>query len=339
LEVVDPDFEYYTSSSKKIMRFLAQFSTSIASGSIDEAYLDVSHYFENTEITNQTVVKLAQYIQGRLLKELGFPSNIGISTNRFLAKMASELRKPFAIETLFVSEIEAKLWPLAVGDMYGIGKKSAALLIYINVKTIGDLALFENDRLLENLLGKHILEQQMRARGIFSENQSIVKQREAVISISQSRTFKEDVAELVVIERKLAELWANIVEDVSYKKHKVRCIKVFYKTSDFQTMQRSHTFKDYSNNFALLLEKGMELFLSLWDGEAIRLVGIGVSDFIEQKRHAEQLNLFEMDKKAFAKTIQTERKKSVLELLEKSHGLMTGKDLLEKRRKENGSKN
>lgn len=336
LEIVSPDMEYYVSSSKKIMRFLQQFTTSIASASIDEAYLDVSHYFEEKEANPENILKLARFIQGKLLKELGFPCNIGISSNRFLAKMASELRKPFVLETIFVSEIEEKLWPLPVDMMHGVGKKSASMLKYLNIKTIGDFALFENEILLQKLLGNHILEQQQRARGIFTKEQEVVKEREHRISISHSRTFSEDVTEFVVIERKLAELWESVVHELGTKK--VRVIKVFYKQSDFQTMQRSHTLKDYTDDYAALYKKAMDLFLMLWDGEDVRLVGIGVADMIERAQHVEQLNLFQLDKTALLKKVQQEKKEAALAFVDASYKVMTGKDFMEKRKNENGSK-
>lgn len=337
IEIIPPDMEYYISYSKKIMQFLKQFSQHIASASVDEAYVDVTHYFEKTPSTPENVRKLASFIQAKLLKELGLPSNIGISTTRFLAKMASELRKPFVIESIYIDEIEQKLWPLPIGMMYGIGKKSTALLEYIHIKTIGEFAIFENEILLERLLGKHILEQQQYARGIFIQSQSVVKQREEALSISQSRTFLEDVTEYITLEKKLSDLWGNIVDEVKRKNHKVRCIKVFYKQEDFHTMQRSQTMPDYSDDFDAIYKDALALFLMLWDGEPIRLVGIGVSDFIEKQRHAEQLNLFQMNTAELARKVQKEKVHSALSLLPRKYGLMTGKDLLEKRNNDGNS--
>jgi Nucleotidyltransferase/DNA polymerase involved in DNA repair len=327
LTIVPPDFEYYRACSKKIMNFLKQFSKEIRVSSIDEAYLDVSHYFENTEISNERVLKLAKYIQTSLLKELGFPCNIGISTTKFLAKMASELRKPFAIETLYLSEIEEKLWPLAIGKMYGIGRKTSEILRYLNIKTIGDFANFENENLLERLLGKHILEQLSYAQGRFiDEKASEIKMREERKSISQSRTFRENVTDMKELIQMLEKLWQNIVNEVKEKQVKFRSIKVFYKQGDFHTMQRSFTFTDFTNDFPEAYKKATELFTSLWDGAEIRLVGIGVADFISQAAHAEQLSIFSLDTEQTVEMIKREKIKAALSL-NKEYNLVTATEL------------
>ena len=333
LIVVEPDFEYYRSCSKKIMHFLTNFSESIRVSSIDEAFIDVTHYFKDTPATPENIMKLAKHIQGTLLKTLGFPCNIGISTNKFLAKMASDLRKPFAIETLFVPEIPEKLWPLPIGKMHGIGKKSAEVLRYIHIKTIGEFAEFPNEKLLTSLLGSHIIRQQQMAQGVYHDTDEEVVEREHKISISQSRTFLEDVRDLAIIERKLLELWKNIEDELTSKQQKFRTIRVFYKRSDFNTLQRSHTLQDYTNDFPRMFKEAMQLFTSLWEGEDVRLVGIGVADFMQVQEHMEQLNLFQLDETNMKKRMQEERKNAVLAQVAESYPLMSGADFARKHAK------
>src|SRR5699024_2137668 len=145
------------------------------------------------------------------------------------------------------------------------------------------------------LLGKSILEQQQYARGIVGHEKEEVKERERKKSISQSRTFLEDESEQAVILEKLKSLWQNIVIEVQKQQLKVRGLKVFYKQSDFHTMQRSITFEDYRADFDRMYQIGVRLLNSLWEGEPIRLIGIGVFDFIAFEQHAEQMNIFQMD--------------------------------------------
>lgn len=331
LIILEPDFTYYRQKSKEIMQFLQQFSPQLNNASIDEAYLDVTHYFTEDNMTSENILKLARFIQARLLKVLGFPCNIGISSNKFLAKMASELDKPFKIESIFVPEIETKLWPLPIGKMHGIGKKTAAVLQYINIKTIGDFATFENDHLLEKLLGRNMLEQQQYARGIVDREAEEVKERERKKSISQSRTFLEDQVEQAIILEKLAELWQNVVNELTEKRQKIRGIRVFYKQSNFQTMQRSITFEDYQSDLSKVYQTALKLFDSLWEGEAVRLIGIGVFDFIAMEQHAEQLNIFQINWNEVPKKIQEEKKASILNTFESKYNITTAKAMLKEK--------
>jgi len=328
ITILEPDFTYYRQKSKEIMNFLQKFTQHIHTASVDEAYIDVTHYFTEETLNKENILKLAKFIQVRLLKELGFPCNIGISTNRFLAKMASELDKPFKVDSIFVSEVEEKLWPLPVRKMHGIGKKTAKVLEYLNIQTIGMFATFENERLLEKLLGKNILEQQQYARGIVDKEKEEVRERERKKSISQSRTFIEDEQEQTIILEKLAELWGNVVQELEKQHLKFKGIKVFYKRSDFQTIQRSITFEDYRSDYERVYQTALKLFNSLWEGEAVRLIGIGVFSFIAKDQHAEQMNIFQIDWEDVPEKVKAEKKASVLELLNQQYKITTAQDLL-----------
>jgi len=310
--IVKPDFAYYRTQSKRIMAFLKQFDPHAAQASIDEAYLDVSHYFVKRVATRTDIFKLAHFIQGKLLKQLGFPCNVGISTNKFLAKMASELDKPFKVASIFVSEIEEKLWPQRIGDMYGIGKKTASVLTHINIKTIGDFATFENEKLLQNLFGPRILRRQQYARGIVDSEQEVVEAVHERKSISHSQTFMEDQTAEKVINEKLTALWQEVVRDVEKKQQKIRGLRVFYKRSDFQTIQRSITFEDYRADWENIYRTAYEMLCRLWDGEPIRLLGIGVFDFIARASHAQQLDLFALDWSHAPRQIQDVRRQSAV---------------------------
>jgi len=337
--IIEPDFPHYRAQSKRIMTFLQQFDPHAAQASIDEAYLDVSHYFAQRVATKVDIFKLAHFIQGKLLKQLGFPCNVGISTNKFLAKMASELDKPFKVASIFVSEVEEKMWPQRIGNMFGIGKKTADVLAHINIKTIGDFATFENEKLLQNLLGPRILQRQQYARGIVDNEQEVVEARHERKSISHSQTFMEDETAEKVIIAKLATLWQSVVRDVEKKQQKVRGLRVFYKRSDFQTVQRSITFEDYRADWESVYTIASDMLYQLWDGEPIRLLGIGVFDFIARARHAQQLDLFALDWTQAPKQIQDVRKQSAVSFVA-AHvpgvRLQTAAALLEKKHKVGG---
>jgi len=310
--LVEPDFPHYRAQSQRIMAFLKQFDPQAAQSSIDEAYLDVSHYFVGRHVKRADIFKLAHFIQGKLFKQLGFPCNVGISTNKFLAKMASELDKPFKVASIFVSEVEEKMWPQRIGKMFGIGQKTASVLEHIHIKTIGDFATFENEKLLQNLFGPRILQKQQYARGIVDSEQEVVEERAERKSISHSRTFMEDQSAEKVIIEKLAELWQAVVTDLEKKQLKIRSLRVFYKQSDFHTVQRSITFEDYRADWKHVYETAQEMLYRLWEGEPIRLLGIGVGEFIARANHAQQLDLFATDWTRVPKQIQAARRQSAV---------------------------
>src|SRR5699024_2653589 len=133
LIVIRPNFNRYREVSTQIFRLLAEITNLIEPVSIDEGFMDVSDVPVHP-------VTLAHQIQEDLLKRLDIPCSIGIGPNKFLAKTASDMKKPLGITILRKRDVQQKLWPLSVDEMYGVGKKTAEKLQRIQIKTIGDLA-------------------------------------------------------------------------------------------------------------------------------------------------------------------------------------------------------
>ena len=133
-----PDFHLYSENSRKMFQILSEYSDRIEQFSIDEGFLD----YTGMERLFGPPIEAAETIRRRIQKELGFTVNIGVSTNKILAKMAGELEKPDKLITLFPEEIEEKLWPLPVEELFMIGKRTAPRLHNMGIHTIGDLAKF-----------------------------------------------------------------------------------------------------------------------------------------------------------------------------------------------------
>ncbi|MDD4445692.1 MAG: DNA polymerase IV, partial [Eubacteriales bacterium] len=143
LLVVPPDYDLYMNCSDAMYGILRQYSPLIQRYSIDECFVDYTasaHRFGDP-------LSLAERIRERMRRELGFTVNIGISCNKLLAKMASELEKPDRIHTLFPEEIESKMWPLPVAELFMVGRATAARLARINIRTIGELAAMDRHQL------------------------------------------------------------------------------------------------------------------------------------------------------------------------------------------------
>src|SRR5699024_2729095 len=135
LLVMRPNFERYRAASRKIFRMMAQSSPLIEPVSIDERYLDITgcaHF--------GTPIEIAQGLQDAFMQQLSLPASIGIAPNKFLAKTASDMKKPLGITILRKRDLQTKLWPLQVGEMHGIGNRTEEKLNELKIYTIGDLA-------------------------------------------------------------------------------------------------------------------------------------------------------------------------------------------------------
>ena len=136
LHIVQPDHSYYQQCSHQMLDLLSQYSPDIHPYSIDECFMTYVSFPED----GGSPVTGAHIIRKHIRDSLGFTVNIGISTNRLLAKMASDFTKPDRVHTLFPEEIPQKMWPLPVRDLFMVGKSSARTLELLGIKTIGDLA-------------------------------------------------------------------------------------------------------------------------------------------------------------------------------------------------------
>ena len=150
LAVVQPDYELYVQASRKFVEMLRQFSPMVEQYSIDEAWVDMT----GTQRLFGAPRLAAEKMRQRIWEELGFTVNVGISSNKLLAKMAGDFEKPNKVHTLFPEEMESKMWPLPVRDLFLVGGATEAKLKKMGIYTIGQLANTEAS-LLRRRLGKH----------------------------------------------------------------------------------------------------------------------------------------------------------------------------------------
>ncbi len=136
LKVVKPSYGLYSQCSDAMVEILREYSPSVQRFSIDECFLD----YTSMDKHFGSYMEAAKEIQSRIENELGFTVNIGISTNKLLAKVASDLKKPNAINTLFHHEMAEKMWPLSVDTLFGVGRATAPKLNRMGIYTIGELA-------------------------------------------------------------------------------------------------------------------------------------------------------------------------------------------------------
>lgn len=284
--IVSVHGELYREYSQKFFSVLREYTDIIEVASVDEAYLDVTDL-----CAGKDSVKIASKIQLDVKKRTQLECSIGIAENRFLAKMASNMKKPMGITYLNKGNLKKLLWPLAIGKMHGIGKKTAPKLTEIGINTIGDLARYEDIPRLKKILGKNTENFLKKTYGI--SNDEIVPNRYAdSSSIGNERTFESDLLEESIILKEFKKISNKVCERVINKKLIAKTISIKIRYNDFKTINRSNTINKPTNEEDIVYNIVCDLFDNSWNGKPIRLIGVTLSNLVEKSDYKEQLDLF-----------------------------------------------
>lgn len=290
LIVKKPNFERYRAASKGMFEILQQYSQLVEPVSIDEGYVDITDSYELG-----SPPAIAEQIQKQIMRELDLPCSIGIAPNRFLAKTASNMKKPMGITVLRKRDVPRILWPLSVIEMHGIGKKTAEKLNSMGIFTIGDLAK-ANDIPLKAALGINGLRLKERANGI--DHRPVDPAAAEFKSIGNSTTLPRDISnqhELLGILEQLAE---KVHLRMKRKKVFASAIGITIRYKDRHTITRSKKLSYHISSKDEIFTEGKELFLRNWNGDSVRLLGVSVSELVEKKQAVKQLDLFSYEKDA-----------------------------------------
>ncbi len=310
--IIEPDMDLYVSYSEKFYQYLLTITKKVEMASIDEAYVDVSDYQGN-------VVALADKIQNDLLKEYRLPCSIGIAPNKFLAKMASDMKKPLGITILRKRELNQYLWPLSLEEMHGVGKKTAPKLQSLGLKTIGDLANPKNLALMKQKLGNiYATSLHQRANGI-DDSEVDYSGKVEVGSISNSHTFDRNIYEERILKDTLKILVNTVANRLQKKNLKAYTIGLQLKYANFRQINRSQSLETPTNDEsdiykiteAILdenFEEGLYDINNRRDSNCIRLIGVFANRIVESKEQPHQQitifdNLTELEKKEELKKI------------------------------------
>ena len=268
---VPPDFARYRAVSKATREIFARHTDLIEPLSLDEAYLDVTH----NKTGLPTATKVAISIRSAIREELHLTASAGIAPNKFLAKIASEWRKPDGQFVILPDDVAGFLEPLPVGRIHGVGKVMEAKLKDLGIETVGALRQHEL-AVLEQRFGKYGRRLYELARGI---DDHTVQPDRPTQSISAEDTFAQD--ELLTDTEDSIRRLAEKVWDASRKEHRIaRTVVLKLKTAQFQILTRSHTGASPPDSY----EQLTEIALSLRErvnayGARYRLVGVGLSNF------------------------------------------------------------
>jgi len=283
---IAPDFTRYRAVAGDVREIFKRHTDLIEPLSLDEAYLDVTT--NKTGLPTATLV--ARTIRGQIRQELNLTASAGVAPNKFLAKLASDWKKPDGLFVIQPEEMDAFLLPMPVGRLPGVGKVNEEKLVKLGIKTVGDLRSLELAR-LEREFGRYGVRLYELARGI--DENPVVPDRPTK-SISVEDTFPEDVL-LVDTEpmiRRLAEkLWS-----ASRKEPRIpRTIVLKLKTREFKILIRSYTSDNPPSSCDELTDIALKLRdrVDLSPQQRFRLVGVGLSNFQEAGETKSQPTLFE----------------------------------------------
>lgn len=289
LIIVDSNHQLYNEYSRKFFSYFLTITPLVEPASIDEGYLDVTDVCKKIN-----PLDLAEKIQKDLIEKFRLPCSIGIAPNKFLAKMASDMHKPLGITVLRKREIKEKLWPLAIGEMQGVGKKTLPILKSMNINTIGDLATYNNIPLLELSIGKQNTYHLMRQANGEGSTEIDINRFNDVSSISNSTTLDVDEYDPMKLKSTLKWLTNTVCNRLEKRQLKALTFTVQIKYNTFKTVSRSKTVDTAINDSLKVYEIIDDLFDDLVDlSFGVRLLGVGASKLKPYKESLVQMSIFD----------------------------------------------
>ena len=287
LVIVNGHYAFYSDMSHQFMQIIHSYTDLVEKASIDECYADMTDVI----CRYPKPLDVAFEIQRRVLEETGLRCSIGIGPNMFLAKMASDMKKPMGITVLRIRDVPEKMWPLPIKEMQGIGKRTVPLMEDLNIHTIKDLATYQNLNALKPVLGKNIESMIKRANGY--DDRTLMTDYDSK-SMGISETLLEDVTEydeLRGLIRTLCRRLSKRLKEAHKAGYHVSMRICYY---DFRNANKSKKLSAPIWTSDDLFVQAMILFDSSYEEEeAVRLIGVSVSDFASEEFLAKQVSLFD----------------------------------------------
>ena len=271
LVVVPPDYPLYVEASRHFVQMLRQFSPVVEQYSIDEAWVDMT----GTEGLWGAPRLAAEQMRKRIREELGFTVNIGISSNKLLAKMAGDFEKPDKVHTLFPEEVPDKFWPLPVRDLFLVGAATERKLHMMGIRTIGDLARADGT-LLRKRLGKHGETIWHFANGRNAD--AVVPEPAENKGYGNSTTTAQDILTHEQAHQVLLSLCETVASRMRRDGKCGSCVSIHLRTHDFHHFSHQSVLSGTTNITAELFEAACRIFDEAWDGVTpLRQLGVQVT--------------------------------------------------------------
>lgn len=276
LIVVPPDYGLYVEASRHFVEMLRRFSPAVEQYSIDEAWVDMT----GTERIWGSPRLAAEKMRQCIFEELGFTVNVGISSNKLLAKMAGDFEKPNKVHTLFPEEVPDKMWPLPVRDLFLVGSATEQKLKKIGVYTIGDLA-HADLATIKKRFGKHGETIWHYANG---RNANMVTPEPA-----ENKGYSNAVttASDVVTHRQAYQVLLSLCETVAMRMRKDgkcgSCISIHLRTNEFRHFSHQTLIHGATNITQVIFQTACQIFDEAWDGQTpLRQLGVQVTRLTQE---------------------------------------------------------
>ena len=284
LRTYPPNFKFYQEMSKKLFTLISEYTPDIEIASIDECYLD---YTKIKKLQGEPL-EFAKKLQNQIYEELGFTVNIGIANNKLCAKMASDFTKPNKIHTLYKDEIEEKMWPLEVGELFGIGKKTVPKLNKLGIKTIKDLATTKSE-----ILYPYFKNQSQNminwANGI--EDSPVISTPPEPKGIGNEITLEKDIDDITKLNKYLLYLSERVALRIRKQKKYANVVVVILKDNTFKKYSHQKRLETATCDEIEIYEAAKKILKEIYKEEKIRLIGIRLDNLTDKK--IKQVSIFD----------------------------------------------
>ena len=285
LVIVRGDWEWYRQCSEGFIGICRSYSPVLQQFSIDECFIDMSF-----RCYGKDPVDIATRLKDEIKTTLGFTVNVGVGSNKLLAKMASDFEKPDKVHTLWSEEVEEKMWPLGVRDLLCVGKKTEERLLAYGIETIGDIARLDTGQLTRLVGQKFAVQLHENANG--RDDSPVETETAEAKSYSAERTFSKDLTDPKDIDRALFNVACIVAHRIRKDDFRASTVSIFIKHKDFTVVQKQCQTSRPTDVTAVILNEARRMLDEIWDGKTpLRQVGLGVTRLTHE--NAVQMSLFE----------------------------------------------
>ena len=289
LIVLPVDFRFYRAFSATFINFIKRYTKIVEIASVDECFADFTEALRGVDDISLFFKKL----QIDLYKETKLKCSIGVANSKFLAKMGSDYKKPMGLTIIKKEDIPHIIYPLSIDKMFGIGKKTAPKLKELGIKTIGDLAKGCNaeDRKIKTVLGKffYVAKDWLNGEG----SDEVIVEPEDPKSIGNSTTLMHDTNNIEDIKQTFMRL-AKKVSARAIKEEKIgNTIQIVVKESDFKMHNKSVTFATPTNDFNVIYNHAISLYINNFTDLTVRLLGVTLQNLVNPRDYLYQNSLFD----------------------------------------------
>ena len=287
LKTYPPNFKFYQEMSNKMFRLISQYTPDIEIASVDECYLE----YTKIKSMQGDPLEFAKKLQKEILDELKFTVNIGIANNKLCAKMASDFTKPYKIHTLYKEQIEEKMWPLEVGELFGIGKKTVPKLNKLNIFTIKDLA-----NTTPEILYPYFKNQSQNminwANGI--DDSPVISTPQEPKGIGNEITLERDIDDITKLNEYLLFLSEKVGLRLRRQNKYANVIAVILKDNTFKKYSHQKKLETATNDSTEIYNNAKKILKEIYKEEKIRLIGIRLDNLTDKK--IKQVSIFDEEK-------------------------------------------